>query len=95
MDFITLARYKTHDDDILGYIEYALMRIEIWIKAFARQRKYGYFNYLKMHVITYYVHQIKRYGSAVYIDTDYSKYAYIGKVKDLYKRTNKRRGFEL
>ncbi len=56
--------------------------------------KNGHFNFLKWHVISHYPEWIKRYGSAMGFTTGIGEAMHITWIKDSFKRTNMRKGYE-
>jgi len=100
VDFVLLAQYYTHDDDTLVYMEHALYRLDKYVNIFREYRpldkdtEEGHFNFSKYHAMSHYPRLIKRYGSAVGVDTSHSEHCHSFLVKQAYKRTNKREGFE-
>ena len=67
-DFIMLIQYYFHDDDILFYIEKAVRQINLLKNVFQefhidKNDEEDYFNFLKFHLISYYVNFIKLYDS--------------------------------
>ncbi len=61
VDFILIAQYKTHDEETLYYLDHALYRIDKTKIVFKvlylvdKTRDEGHFNFLKFHIITYYM----------------------------------------
>jgi hypothetical protein len=100
MDFVTLAEYRSHDEETLGYMEHALNRINKMKEEFRdlrpkdRVTQEGHFNFPKFHVLTHYVSFIRKYGSLDGFDSAYPETGHKIQVKEPYKRTNKRDGFE-
>ncbi len=94
IDFVTLARYRTHDSETLRYMQHALHRIDVLKIAFRSQTKQGNFNYPKFHVMSHYMDFISRFGCTEGTDTDHSESAHKYLIKDYYDRTNKRADFE-
>jgi hypothetical protein len=100
MDFVTLTKYRSHDEKTLGYIKYALNRINKMKKKFRNLRpknritQKSHFNFSKFHVLTHYVSFIRKYESLDGFDSVYSKIGHKIQIKKSYKRTNKRDGFK-
>ena len=100
VDFILIAQYKTHDDKTLCYIEQALYRINKMKVAFRALRPLnkstdeGHFNFPKFHAMTYYTLFIRDFSAADNYNTEHSKAGYKYHVKDFYRRTNKKRGYQ-
>jgi hypothetical protein len=100
IDFVTLAEYRSHDEETLEYIEHALDRINKIKEEFRdfrlkdRVTQEGHFNFPKFHVFTHYVSFIRKYGSLDGFDSAYPEIEYKIQIKEPYKRTNKRDRFE-
>ena len=96
LDFIILAQYVLHKNEILRYMEHVLYKLENTKIAFKHHRSinsklcWPTFNYLKFHVISHFVQCIWDYGSAVNYDTAHSKVAHKYFLKMFYNRTNKK-----
>ncbi len=92
--------YYIHDNNTLRYIEQALYRLEKYINIFRDFRPKdddgeGHFNFTKIYALSYYTWSIRIYRTAKGVDTSYFERSYIYIIKELYKRTNKRKGFKL
>jgi hypothetical protein len=99
LDFVTLAEYRAHDIDTLSYLDQALGRMNE-LKEFFRdlrpkdgKTKEGHFNFPKFHVLTHYVHYIRRYGCLDGFDSATPETGHKYQVKEPYKRTNRRVGY--
>ncbi|KAH6239158.1 hypothetical protein HBI15_039950 [Parastagonospora nodorum] len=78
-NLVTLAQYKSHDEDTLAYIQEALERMN------------KNFNYLKWHALTHIIQDIRMYRALDSICTRAnSKAYYITIVKQFYSMTNKK-----
>jgi len=100
VDFTLLAIYYIHDNNTLRYIEQALYRLKKYINIFRDFRPKddngkGHFNFTKIYTLSYYTWSIRIYGTVKGVNTSYFERSYIYIIKELYKRTNKREGFEL
>ncbi|KAH4077322.1 hypothetical protein HBH48_243980 [Parastagonospora nodorum] len=77
-DLVTLAQYKSHDEDTLAYIQGALERINIFKKKFR-------------HALTHIIQDIRMYGALDSICTRANSEAHhITIVKQFYSMTNKK-----
>ncbi|KAH5695417.1 hypothetical protein HBI44_120290 [Parastagonospora nodorum] len=77
-DLVTLAQYKSHDEDTLAYIQGALERINVFKKEF-------------QHALTHIIQDIRMYGALDGICTGANSEAYhITMVKQFYSITNKK-----
>ncbi|KAH6419758.1 hypothetical protein HBI59_238540 [Parastagonospora nodorum] len=77
-DLVTLAQYKSHDEDTLAYIQGALERINIFKKEFR-------------HALTHIIQDIRMYGALDSICTRANSEAHhITIVKQFYSITNKK-----
>jgi len=97
-DFVTIAQYRTHDDETLDYLHDALKRIDSLkhvFHAFRPKKKdeplVGHFNLPKMHVLTHWASSIRQRGAPDGYDTGpngESPHCFL--VKSMYKLTNRR-----
>ncbi|KAI9840208.1 MAG: hypothetical protein M1837_001836 [Sclerophora amabilis] len=96
IDFVIMARYRTHDEDTVRYMSHALYRVDKLKEVFRQYRpqdrrtEEGHFNFPKFHAITHYVDFIREFGSTDGFDTSHSEAAHRYLVKAFYGRTNKR-----
>ena len=97
-DFVTIAQYRSHDDDTLAYLDDALKRIDALkhlFQSFRPREKdnpcVGHFNLPKLHGLTHWRHFIKTRGSPDGYDTGPNGEApHNFLLKVMYKLTNKR-----
>lgn len=97
-DFVTIAQYRSHDDDTLAYLEDALKRIDALkhlFQSFRPREKdnpdIGHFNLPKLHGLTHWKHYIQTRGSPDGYDTGPNGEApHNFLLKAMYKLTNKR-----
>lgn len=95
VDFIMLVRYRTHDDDTIGYMKICLRRMAYLARpAFAKYRpgdkaKIG-FNIPKFHVMVHYPYWLKLYGCPDGFCTSHGEAAHKYCVKDFYPRTDRK-----
>ncbi len=89
-----MAQYKSHTDETLRYMGYALYRINQTKRAFRnawrtdtriRGGKNGHFNFPKWYVMSHYPEWIKRYGSATGFTIGIVKAMHITWIKDFFK----------
>ena len=90
MDFVMLARYASHTEETLRYMEHTLFRIDKTKGALREHRPTKAFNFLKWHAMSHYTYLIRRYGAAIGFDTAISETEHIEQVKNFYARTNKK-----
>ena len=96
LDFIILAQYISHNEEILRYMEHVLYRLEMTKITFEQYRPINsklcrpIFNYPKFHAISYYVQCIWNYSSAVNYDTAYSEAAHKDLLKAFYNKTDQK-----
>ncbi len=100
VDFVLLAQYRSHDDNILQYLKHAL----IWMNAFKsmfqshrslnKKTNEKHFNFFKFHIMIHYAKFIRKFQVANEYDTshDETKHKYI--IKKYYFRTNKQNNFQ-
>jgi hypothetical protein len=98
IDFIILAQYRSHDENTLGYMEQALLRIDNTKEAFAKYRPTdanndAHWNYPKFHSLSHYVSFIRKFGAPNGYDTEHMEPGHKFLVKDFYTRTNKNDGY--
>ncbi|KAH6281654.1 hypothetical protein HBI38_177430 [Parastagonospora nodorum] len=94
-DLVTLAQYKSHDEDTLAYIQGALERMNVFKEEFRVYRRTlgeeKNFNYPKWHALTHIIQDIRMYGALDGICTRANSEAhYITIVKQFYSITNKK-----
>ena len=103
IDFVHMAQYKSHSNQTLRYMQHALYRINQTkgafrdarrIDAMIRAGKAGHFNFPKWHVMSHYPDWIKLHGSATGFTTSIGEAIHITWIKDFFKRTNMRKGYE-
>jgi hypothetical protein len=100
IDFILIARYKSHDDSTLSYLNQIRFRLNAYKKIFRHSRlkeheiEKNHFNFFKFHVITHYVDFIKRYKVANKYDTFHDEIRHKYMIKKFYFRINKREIFQ-
>ncbi|KAH6335787.1 hypothetical protein HBI36_229780 [Parastagonospora nodorum] len=84
-DLVTLAQYKSYDEDTLAYIQGALERMNVFKEEFRN------FNYPKWHALTHIIQDIRMYRALDSICTRANSEAhYITIVKQFYSITNKK-----
>jgi hypothetical protein len=94
-DLVTLAQYKCHDENTLGYISSALERMNILKEEFRPYRRTQgedkNFNFPKWHALTHIIHDIRMYGALDGVCTGANSEAHhITMVKQFYSMTNKK-----
>ena len=100
INFITIAQYKTHDEQILSYIKQTLYRINKFKIVFAKYKSQdtiennddeneSYFNIFKLHIIIHYIVFIRLYDNTQNFDILYSETVYKFLLKVFYILTNK------
>ena len=94
LDFMMLARFRSHNTATLEYMEHALFRMDKLKWVFSKYRPDAQFNFPKFHVVTHYMDYIRRFGTLDGVDTAHGESAHPIIVKEPYKRTNKRKDFE-
>jgi hypothetical protein len=99
LDFVTLAQYRSHDDETIKHMEHALNRIDKLKDIFREFRRSkngeeGHFNFPKFHVLTHYAGFIRQYGACDGYDSAHMEAAHKYLVKTFYNRTNKRDDFQ-
>ncbi|KAH5184366.1 hypothetical protein HBH77_178490 [Parastagonospora nodorum] len=94
-DLVTLAQYKSHDEDTLAYIQGALERMNVFKEEFRVYRRTlgeeKNFNYPKWHALTHIIQDIRMYRALDSICTGANSEAHhITIVKQFYSITNKK-----
>ncbi|KAH5386972.1 hypothetical protein HBI33_066590 [Parastagonospora nodorum] len=94
-DLVTLAQYKSYDEDTLAYIQGALERMNVFKEEFRVYRRTlgeeKNFNYPKWHALTHIIQDIRMYGALDGICTGANSEAYhITIVKQFYSMINKK-----
>ena len=99
MNFVRLAIYNSHIEEILNYMQATLHNIDRLKMIFKNSRPTNkkterkHFNFSKFHVMTHYVDSIREFESAVEINSFYEKSAYKFTIKNFYTRTNRQFNF--
>ncbi len=99
IDFIMLAQYTLHDEDILRYMQHALFQWNKLKKVFWHlwsldtniQQKH--FNILKFHAMTHYANFIHWYDVINNVNMKYEKICHRHLIKKFFDCTNKRDTF--
>ncbi|KAH6440759.1 hypothetical protein HBI59_128560 [Parastagonospora nodorum] len=94
-DLVTLAQYKSYDEDTLAYIQGALERMNVFKEEFRVYRRTlgeeKNFNYPKWYALTHIIQDIRIYRALDSICTGANSEAhYITIVKQFYSMTNKK-----
>ncbi len=98
-----MAQYKPYTDQTPRYMRHALFRINQTKRTFRdarqtgamiREGKNGYFKFPKWHIMSHYPEWIKRYRNAMGFSTGIREVMYITWIKDFFKQTNMRKGYE-
>jgi hypothetical protein len=100
IDFMILAQYHLHEEEILWYLEHALFQLNKLKNVFHHLRSersdtdVDHFNISKLHAMTHYASQIQRYDSADNFNTKHSKIAYKYLIKIFFDCINKWNTFQ-
>ena len=95
IDFVMLARYRSHDDETLRYMDAALTRIDLLKEVFRAYRPkdkttdQGHFNFPKFHSISHLSDMIRSLGPPDGYTTQVSEKAHVEFLKKYYGRTNR------
>ncbi|TFY50237.1 hypothetical protein EVG20_g11637, partial [Dentipellis fragilis] len=91
-DFLHIAQYETHSDEMLVYLKDALAQFHkdknIFIEESARTLPN--FNFLKLHMLEHYVPDIKSISTTDNSNTEFSEWLHIDYAKHAYDATNKK-----
>ena len=99
IDFVIIAHYRTHDEEIIRYIIYILYRIDKLKTVFKiywpvdKNTNEGYFNFPKFYAVIYYPEFIRKFKYIDKYNSSYSEAAYKILIKIFYLKTNKREGY--
>ena len=81
VDFALLAKYKSHDKDIIECLKAALYQMdktkEVFLLYWPDDKNLPNFNILKLYAISYYLEMICVFGALIGTIIEYSKRAYI------------------
>ncbi len=100
IDFVILAQYHLHDEEILWYLEHALFWLNKLKNVFhhlqseSSNTDVNHFNISKLHAMTYYASQIWRYDSADNFNTKHSEIAHKHLIKIFFDCINKQEMFQ-
>jgi hypothetical protein len=93
VDFITIAQYRTHNEETLRYLEHAVYRIDSYKSTFDQFRPHindeAHHNYPKFHALSHYVTQTRKWGAPNGYDTEHFEAPHKFLLKFFYNRTNK------
>ncbi len=99
INFIMLAQYTSHDEDIFKYMQHALFQWNklkkvfwhLWSLDTDTQQKH--FNILKFHAMTHYANFIHQYDVINNVNMKYEKICHKHLIKKFFDHTNKRDTF--
>ncbi len=100
IDFMILAQYHLHDEETLQYLEHALFQLNKLKNVFHHLRSehsdtdIDYFNISKLHAMTHYASQIRRYDSADNFNTKHSEIVHKHLIKIFFDCINKWKTFQ-
>ena len=99
VDFILIAQYCSHDDTALGYLDQALMRINVYKEAFqscwrSKENLRGQFDFPKFHVMSHYFDHVWKFGTTDGYNMAHYKANHKFMLKVFYDKTNKRENFQ-
>jgi hypothetical protein len=81
VDFVLLAKYKSHNEDIIEYLKAALYQIdktkEVFLLYQPDDKNLPNFNIPKLHAISYYLEMICVFGALIKTTIEYGERAYI------------------
>jgi hypothetical protein len=81
VDFALLAKYKSHDEDIIKYLKAALYWIdktkEVFLLYWLDDKNPPNFNIPKLHAISYYPEMIRVFGALIGTTIKHSERVYI------------------
>jgi hypothetical protein len=69
VDFILIAQYRSHDEQILRYLNQTLFRVNFFksvfreTQQFAQENENEHFNFSKFHIMSYYFDFIRKYDT--------------------------------
>lgn len=89
IEWYYLASLPMHTEDTLKSTDNALRKFGNLKDVFVNISPSG-LKFPKMHMLTHFIHFIRRYGTLDNLDTEYIEHAHIPLVKIPYRRSNKR-----
>ena len=99
VDFIMLARYRSHDEESLRYLSAAEYRMNLLkevlrkYRPLDRETNEGHLNFAKWHAMSHCASTVRAYEALDGYSTQISEHAHIGALKRVYSLTNKREDF--
>ncbi|KAI9459627.1 hypothetical protein HD554DRAFT_2206981 [Boletus coccyginus] len=90
VDFVHLAEYCSHTDDILAVLQNALDNFHCLKDVFIELRCWNHFNIPKFHSLVYYTDTIQTLGSLDGLNTETSERLHIDFAKKAYAATNRK-----
>ncbi len=98
IDFMKMTQYRSHNDNILQYLQHVLYRMNIFKSIFVFARSSNKetkkkFNFFKFHVMIYYVAFIHKYKTINEYNIAHDEVKHIYMFKKYYIRINKRDTF--
>ncbi len=100
VDFILIAQYRSHDEQILRYLNQAFFRVNFFKSVFRETRQFvqenenEHFNFFKFHVMSHYSDFIRKYDTTDDYDISHDEIKHKYMIKQYYDRTNKRETFQ-
>jgi hypothetical protein len=101
INFMILAQYHLHDEEILWYLEHVLFQLNKLKNIFHHLQSersdtnINHFNISKLYVMTHYASQIRRYNSADNFNTKHSETAHKYLIKIFFDCINKWDTFQM
>ena len=97
VNFALLAKYKSHNKNIIKYLKAALYQIdktkEVFLPYQPDDKNLPNFNIPKLYAISHYLEMICVFSTLIKTTIKYSKRAHISQ-KNFYQKLNKREGYK-
>lgn len=90
LDFLYIARYRSHSTETLGYLQDALDAFHQDKDAFIEWEARVHLNLPKLHSLQHYIDSIRLFGTTNNYNTEYTERLHIDYVKDAYRRSSKK-----
>jgi hypothetical protein len=100
VDFILIAQYRSHNEQILRYLNQTLFRVNFFKSVFRETRQFAqkneneHFNFSKFHVMSHYSDFIRKYDTTDDYEISHNEVKHKYMIKQYYDRTNKRETFQ-
>jgi hypothetical protein len=100
VDFILIAQYRLHDEQILRYLNQTFFRVNFFKNVFRETRQFAqeneneHFNFFKFHVMSHYSDFIRKYDTIDDYDISHNEIKQKYMIKQYYDKINKKETFQ-